>query len=157
MKKLSIVLITLTFCFIAQTTFAARKVGGEVSCKFKAGHPSAGCSGDIPLSILGLYWIHVPCVGDGSDCEWETKITIGRLASEPIDPNTPYNDGKLYFYNGDYNESHFSITSKSFYLEDENLYVNVPGQLIEKYVDYQYSLSGVTFTTAPLFAVEDEN
>ncbi len=114
--------------------------GGKV--KFKAGHPSSQCHGQgACFNYTPGYWpnyVHIPCQGIGSDCEWELSFGIG------------YSESNAVFEISGYDKDTFLMPDRSLHISEESVYLNIPQQVVIK-VEGGYQFNNLSVTDQPVF------
>lgn len=114
---------------------------------FEAGHTSESCTCQglcctfviVGGAVSGVG--HVPCQGSGSACSWTINIGVGRI----LDETNILQDIEVTIedFTGDF----FLIPERSVYVDELELYFNIPEQIVYQVEDSSnYLLKGISLS-----------
>ncbi len=134
---------------------------------FKAGH-DAGALCAVPYlgdAFLTGAWRHIPCVGDGTNCEWTFGFSTNATSFGTIKYKTIYSAIAVLSEHDGRGEEEFVMPARSLLMQDttsatsigvsesdKGLWVNVSEQTWERIDSTHYRLAtGFEFDTIPLY------
>ncbi len=146
-------------------TAQLKKPGGSIELSFRAGH-DAGALCTLPyqgdfMPVTGS-WIHIPCIGNGSNCGWVIKITTNVFYGSVV-YNTTYPVIVLLPEGEGMSETEFEMPARSLLMQDSTsatsigvsetdsgVWINLAEQVWERIDSTHYRLSiGIEFDTIP--------
>lgn len=125
-------------------------LGPGLSMTFKAGHSAETCVGQGLCHIHTynsdgtFHTFHVPCQASGSECSW----TIKFFASGPTELGSVEDlEGEI----NEYVDSEFLMPNVSIFLEDRNVFINIPAQRLQRVPQTGHFLfQNVQYTNSPV-------
>ncbi|OJV50468.1 MAG: hypothetical protein BGO31_13970 [Bacteroidetes bacterium 43-16] len=119
-----------------------RAKGIGVKLQFKAGHAASQCHGQgACFNYTPGYWpnyVHIPCQGNGTDCSWEIEVGTGYGTSSTVSEIAGYA------------EETFLMPSRSLFIPEASVYVNIPQQVLLK-EEGGYRFNNLSYTNRPIF------
>lgn len=121
------------------------KGGHVIGIKTRAGHSKKNCDGSCSQTHK-----HIDCQGTGKECP-----LFGNIELEPIVKSLPTSSG-LYtgkcLYPEDISDYEtFSMPARSFYMEKEQMWLNIPEQILQRHPESRcFIIKSITFTVQPL-------
>jgi hypothetical protein len=136
---------------VAERIYSSNKKGADVSYAFRStmGHSSSSCNGKCGSKG------HVNCQGAGNVCNLYAPANVftanAVMATKANDAFQKYY--AITWYPEDLSDEEiFLMPARSFFVEEEAIYINIPEQILNRDAKTQcFIIENITFTNEQIF------
>ena len=130
------------------TLLHSKKGGAVVGLNTRVGHTKEDCDG----SCHPGYNTHRDCAGHGKACQTWGTIEFEKPLSKSI--STPLHHFNAHcLYPEDFSDYEtFAMPARSFYIKENNQWINIPQQTLERDTETRcFLVKGITFTEKAIY------
>lgn len=134
--------------FLSTATLVHSKNGGAiVGLETRAGHTAKECDGSCNKSQL----THIDCAGSGKQCLIFGSIELERPIKNHI--LKPQNFNARCLHPEDFSDHEtFAMPARSFYIKENNRWINIPQQTLERDTETRcFLIKSITFTEKAIY------